>query len=93
MRRIEWTKTFKRDYKRELKSRNRPAIEVDLFATIEKLANDELLDLRFRDHALTGNWKSHRDCHIKPDLVLIYMKPDSETLVLERLGSHSELGL
>ena len=45
------------------------------------------------DHALTGDWKDYRDCHVKPDLVLIYQKPDSATLRLVRLGSHSELGL
>jgi len=42
---------------------------------------------------LTGNWKDHRDCHVKPDLVLIYQKPDADTLRLVRFGSHSELGL
>jgi mRNA interferase YafQ len=47
----------------------------------------------FRDHALTGTWSDHRDCHILPDLVLIYRKPDAETLELVRLGSHSELSL
>jgi len=46
-----------------------------------------------RDHALTGDWKDYRDCHIKPDLVLIYQKPDADTLRLVRLGSHSELSL
>ena len=44
-------------------------------------------------HALTGDWKDHRDCHVKPDLVLIYQKPDADVLRLVRLGSHSELGL
>jgi len=48
---------------------------------------------RYRDHSLTGDWKDHRDCHIKPDLVLIYRKPDEDRLQLIRLGSHSELGL
>jgi mRNA interferase YafQ len=58
-----------------------------------KLANDEPLPERFCDHALTGDWIDHRDCHIKPDLVLIYRKPDDKILQLVRLGSHSELGL
>ncbi|HHX4257431.1 TPA: type II toxin-antitoxin system mRNA interferase toxin, RelE/StbE family [Legionella anisa] len=44
------------------------------------------------DHA-TNNWSDHRDCHIKPDLILIYRKPDINTLQLVRLGSHSELDL
>jgi mRNA interferase YafQ len=42
---------------------------------------------------LTGEWTDHRDCHIKPDLVLIYRMPDAESLELVRLGSHSELSL
>ena len=41
---------------------------------------------------LSGEWSGFRDCHIKPDLVLIYEKPDTDTLRLVRLGSHSELG-
>jgi len=45
------------------------------------------------DHALTGEWRDFRDRHIRPDLVLIYRKPDEQTLQLARLGSHSELGL
>jgi mRNA interferase YafQ len=57
------------------------------------LANDHPLDAKYRDHAMIGEWKDHRDCHIKPDLVLIYRKPDDETLQLVRLGSHSELGI
>jgi hypothetical protein len=40
-----------------------------------------------------GDWKDYRDCHIRPDLILIYCTPDSSTLQLVRLGSHSELGL
>jgi len=41
----------------------------------------------------TGDWKEHRDGHIKPDLALTYRKLDTETLQLIRVGSHSELGL
>jgi len=44
-----------------------------------------------RDHALSGNWTGYRECHIKPNLLLIYRKPDASTLRLARLGSHSEL--
>lgn len=59
---------------------------------VELLANDKPLEPRHRDHALTGDWKDQRDCHIKPDLMLIYRKQDAERLQLVRLGSHSELG-
>ncbi|MHB1175461.1 MAG: type II toxin-antitoxin system YafQ family toxin [Sulfuriferula sp.] len=93
MRTIEWTSQFKRDYKREGKGQHRAKLDIDLFPVVEALANNQLLEPRHHDHALTGDWKDHRDCHIKPDLVLIYQKPDDDTMRLVRLGSHSELGL
>jgi len=93
MRTIEWTSQFKRDYKREGKGQHRATLDVELFPIVEALANDQLLDPRYRDHALTGDWKDYRDCHIKPDIVLIYRKPDDVVLQLVRLGSQSELGL
>ncbi len=93
MRRIEPTNTFKRDYKRELKGKYRAALESDFANVVQALAKDEPLAERYRDHPLTGEWNDHRDCHIKPDLVLIYRKPDAERLQLVRLGSHSELSL
>ncbi|WP_407717246.1 type II toxin-antitoxin system YafQ family toxin [Mobiluncus porci] len=52
------------------------------------------LDRKYLDHALTGNWKGFRDCHIEPDWVLIYrIYEDVLVLTLSRTGSHSELGL
>jgi mRNA interferase YafQ len=53
----------------------------------------ESMPERFRDPALAGEGKDFRDCHIPPDLVLIYRKADDESLELVRLGSHSQLGL
>lgn len=93
MRRIEPTSQFKRDYKREAKGQHRTTLDTDLKAVLQNLTCDQPLDTRYRDHALTGEWKDHRDCHIKPDLVLIYQTPNPETLRLVRLGSHSELVL
>ena len=93
MRTIEWTNRFKRDFKRELKGRHGRAIDDFLAEILPVLQADKVLADRHRDHALAGNWEGHRDCHIRPDLVLIYEKPDDDTLRLVRLGSHSELGL
>ncbi|AJE23586.1 type II toxin-antitoxin system YafQ family toxin [Azotobacter chroococcum] len=93
MRTIKQTSQFKRDLKREAKGQHRATLEEDLLPVIEALAQDRPLDIRHRDHTLTGDWKDHRDCHIKPDLVLLYRKPGDDTLELIRLGSHSELGL
>lgn len=93
MRRIERTKQFKRDYKRELKGRHRATLETALVEILQTLINNQTLDEKCRDHALTGSWQDYRDCHIKPDLILIYRKPDGDVLQLVRLGSHSELGI
>ena len=93
MRTLEYTNQFKRDFKREKKGQHRNTLEGDLKAILHKLISDNALDPNARDHALTGEWKDHRDCHVKPDLVLIYQKPNTNTLRLVRLGSHSELGL
>ncbi len=93
MRTIEHTGQFKRDVKRELKGRHRATLSGDLAAVLERLACDLPLEARHRDHALIGDWHDHRDCHIRPDLVLIYRLPDPATIQLVRLGSHAELGL
>lgn len=82
---------FKTDFKRVSRS-GRYKLE-DVLGIIEKLAKDESLPDRHCDHALIGDLKDYRDCHIKPDLVLIYQKPDDNTLQLVRIGSHSELNL
>lgn len=92
MRAIERTTRFKRDYRREMKGRHRATLETDLIAVLRALASDTPLAENHRDHALSGEWSGFRDCHIRPDLVLIYEKLDAETLRLVRLGSHSELG-
>lgn len=57
---------------------------------ISKLQRNETLDPKNVDHSLTGNWSGFRDCHIKPDLVLIYRIFDGQ-LQLARIGSHSDL--
>jgi mRNA interferase YafQ len=93
MRKIERTGQFKRDYKREAKGRYLKVLDGLLLEVLGVLVADRALPAKSRDHALTGDWADHRDCHLKPDLVLIYRLPDDETLQLVRLGSHSELGL
>lgn len=93
MRTIKYTAQFKRDYKREKRTQQKNDFEQKLSHIIELLALDKHLPERLYDHRLFGNWKDHRDCHVKPDLVLIYRKPDTQILELVRLGSHSELGL
>ena len=91
MRTIERSSAFKRDYKREAKGKHRATLDEALKQVVAALATDQPLEARYRDHDLSGNWSGYRECHIKPDLLLIYSKPDPDTLRLVRLGSHSEL--
>jgi mRNA interferase YafQ len=93
MRTIRYTNRFRRDYKREKAGRHGKTLDADLLQVVNLLAANTPLPRRNFDHPLSGEWKDHRDCHIKPDLLLIYRKPDAIHLDLVRLGSHSELGL
>jgi mRNA interferase YafQ len=93
MRTIEQSTQFKKDLKREGKGRHAQILPDILEATLTLLASDEPLPPAQRDHALTGKWQAFRDCHLRPDLVLIYRKREPDNLELLRLGSHSELGL
>ena len=79
-------------YKKDLKKAFRQGRDTDaLDAIILMLLNDEPLPQNRKDHSLVGCWKGHRELHIESDWLLIYKKPDSATLVLARLGTHSEL--
>jgi mRNA interferase YafQ len=91
MRRIERTNAFRRDFKREKRGRHRRELEAVLTLVVCMLAEDKPLAEGNRDHPLAGEWHDHRECHLKPDLLLIYRKPDAEVVQLVRLGSHSEL--
>lgn len=93
MREIEYATSFRRDFKREAQGTHKAALAPggELESVLKALANDQPLAKKYRDHALTGELGKYRDCHIKPDLVLIYGKPNPDTLRLVRLGSHSEL--
>lgn len=92
MRTIERSTVFKRDFK---KVKTNPAhkrnLDELLTDILELLLVDKALPIANRDHSLSGDWEGYRECHIKPDLLLIYRKPDAHTLRLARIGSHSEL--
>lgn len=91
MRTIERSTVFRRDYKRVAKGRQADALETLLIDIVTILASDHALEPRFRDHPLGGDWIGYRECHVRPDLLLIYRKADGNVLRLARLGSHSEL--
>jgi mRNA interferase YafQ len=91
MRTIELTNSFKRDYKKVAANPRHRQIDSLLALTMRKLAMDIALEPKFRDHLLSGEYKNHRECHLKPDPLLVYKKPDEETVTFVRFGSHSEL--
>lgn len=92
MRMIERSTAFKRDYKRiKATPRYRKDLDSLISDILDFLLSDKTLPEQYLDHSLSGNWHGYRECHLKPDLLLIYSKPDQTTLRLVRLGSHSEL--
>ena len=93
MRTIETTTTFRKDVKREKKGMLGKKLDRLLFDVIQILAADTKLPEKSRDHAMIGDWSDFRDCHVRPDPILVYRKVGNNALQLVRLGSHSELGI
>ncbi len=90
MLKIEFTTKFKKDYK-NIKKQDF-FCKRDFDYVVGKLANEEPLEPKYCDHELKGNFKGHRECHIKPDWLLVYkIKQDTLTLILTRTGTHSDL--
>ena len=87
--RVSQTAQFRKDYKRILKRNYDISL---LHEVVAKLANGDTLSVKHRDHALTGEFKGFRKCHITPDWLLVYRKFES-TLILSllRTGTHSDL--
>lgn len=81
---------FKKDFKKVMRE---PYFDGELFEyVVTALAEQRPLEERFRDHELTGDYKGYRECHIKPDWLLIYRVYESDlVLYLTRTGSHSNL--
>ena len=86
---IVWTTQFKKDYKLALKRH----LDIELLDNIiRSLSRGETLPERNKDHALTGDWAGHRECHILPDWLLVYrVEDDVLVLTLARTGTHSDL--
>lgn len=86
---VRYSTKFKKDFKLAQK-RGLPMQE--LKTIIEKLANGETLASKHHDHSLTGNYSMFRECHIRPDWLLIYRINDSELkMISHRAGTHSDL--
>lgn len=86
---IRYEKSFKKDYKRAIK---RGCDSKLLEEVLEYLVRREPLPVKYRDHALSGNYKGFRECHIQPDWLLVYWIDEDELILcLTRTGSHSDL--
>ena len=85
---LEYATQFKKDFKKIAKLPIPDVVEVG--RVIKLLQLGETLPDKYVDHLLSGNWQGYRDCHVKPDLVLIY-KVGNSALKLARIGTHSEL--
>ena len=86
---VKPTTQFKKDFKLAMKR----SMKIELLEeVIAMLAMGETLPDKHKDHALTGNWVGHRECHILPDWLLIYrIEDDVLVLTLARTGTHSDL--
>ena len=61
-----------------------------LYTVTKALENEEILDAKYKEHRLIGNYKGYLECHIEPDWLLIY-KINGKDLYLARTGTHSDL--
>jgi mRNA interferase YafQ len=80
-------------FKRDLKVAMKRGYDIDkLEEVVDLLANGITLSSKNRDHALTGDYKGYRECHITPDWLLVYQqREDAVVLYLFRTGTHSDL--
>ncbi|MFG5117047.1 type II toxin-antitoxin system YafQ family toxin [Campylobacter lari] len=84
---IELANRFKKHFKKL--NQQEQAIFQDI---VTKIANNEVLEPKYKDHALKGEYVSFRECHLKPDLLLIYQKQENKLILYcLDIGSHSEL--
>lgn len=83
------TSAFRKEYKLMKKRGYDMTLLKEL---IIKLSQEQPLEPKYKDHALSGNFVGLRECHIKPDWLLIYkIKSDKLILVLSQTGTHADL--
>ena len=93
VRSVKRTAQFKRDFKRVKRGVHGSHLNATLLEALALLAADAPLPVRNVDHQMKGQFKDCRDCHLRPDLVLVYRKLDSDVLELIRIGSHAQLAI
>ena len=89
MLKIKLIRQFKKDLKNFKYNRS---LLIELNKVLKQLLQQQRLDPKYLDHALSGKWNNSRECHVQPDILLIYrIEEESSLLILERFGSHAEL--
>lgn len=79
-------------FKTEVKKIKNAKDKAELKLVLDTLLAEKILDKKYKDHALSGNYKNYRECHVKPDLLLVYKIVKSElVLYAVHIGSHSDL--
>jgi len=93
MRETRQRTSFRRDFKRAERGPYKKVVDRggELEIVILHLVSDTPLDPKYKDHPLHHNWEGSRECHIKPDFLLVYTLEGEDLLILERLGSHAEI--
>ena len=93
MRTVRRTAQFRRDFKRVKRGFHGGHLDATLLKTLELLAADMPLPPRYVDHPMKGQYNDCRDCHLRPDLVLVYRKRGANVLELIRIGTHTQLAI
>ncbi len=89
---IQRTKYFEKSFSKLKRSGIKGKVLNDIENVIDALKNGELLDKKYRDHRLHGDYIGYRECHIKADLLLVYQIQEKQlVLVLLDIGTHSSL--
>lgn len=94
MRKVDQRNKFRRDFRLESRGIYRSLLDLpdgELWKVVQMLANNIPLSQKYRDHALHGDWEGSRECHIRPDFLLVYTYIGNDGLYLERLGSHAKI--
>lgn len=89
---LAFARSFRKSIKRLVQSKDHKVVKDRLEAIIEIIRQRKILDRRYKDHSLQGEYLGYRECHIKPDVLLLYEVDESRLLItLVNIGSHSEL--
>lgn len=89
-----YTSIYTKKFRKSLKKFKKSGIfkDQELQEIMEKLADERILESKYRDHELTGEYSGCRECHIKTDILLIYeLDKNNSIITFANLGSHSEL--